>query len=1352
MRSIIKCIALSFVLIVRALDLSAGLIENINFNSITINDGLTNNHITSFCKSSTGHMWIGTESGLNRFNGYGIKQFTRANDGNKFLHNNSIIELCEDSYGLLWVRTKEGYSVFDPHKEAFVGEIDQIFKSREIKGVFAHNLLYICANDLIVCYSTDNSGVVVEFTNSPRRITIPLSIINNSAMVAGHLDQLNRLWIINRNCEVFLYDCKSATMINKFTQIKRENYYPDKVVSYVDKGNNLWIVDKYDKTDLYLLDWKTNTVSRQKRRFGIPDRVVLASLTGDNSGNIWVGTDHDGIYLYNTESNSCRNIRANAKNQFSLLQNSVVALFCDDKDIIWAGTYKHGVNYYHKLIFNAVTYRIDESHKEYNDINSIVEDSNGDLLLGTNGRGLFRCNLKSRTFTPIPLAQGNEIIVRMLIDNRKNLWVGTYRDGLYKIENGRVRSLKNDPSDRAIPAANIWALAQDNKESLWVGTLSNGIYHIDNKGSVGVLHNNKGANSCIKVFSVNNDKIIVGTLNGLAIYSPQQILLREIALKDKNDNTPCVVVDIQQTKDGHIWIATDNGLVLCNSDISDYVYLKGNSETLAGNINNIIVDRNDNIWFTSKGRVNYINTQGLKDIHRWTPNVVTFSLGSGMLNREYNDNCGILTSDNKIILGGVDGINILDLELLAQNKEIPVIEFTQLFVNNNPVAVGEEKNRRKLLTQSLSDTRIIELNHNENTFTLEFQPISFFNNKHYNYQYQLEGYSNQWVNAEENNYRAVFTNINSGLYTLNIRIRIGDQVISESACSIKIRIKPPLWLQWWAIMSYLIIMLALVVFTTRNISRFRKLRNEISEKEAEKKRIEEMNAIKLRFFTNLSHELRTPLTLISSPIEEMRKRGVESFSRMQIDLIARNAKRLLFIVNQLLDFRKIEISEISLHNTSNDIVAFTVETVNSFMDIAEKKHIHLVVKTEVEQLVMDFDTQKYERILFNILSNAFKFTDNHGEVVVRMGIDPPAQNFVLKISDTGIGIEKDKLPSIFKRFFQVDTPHSIINQGSGIGLSITHEFVTMHNGTIEVESQQGEGTSFIIKLPINSRAKAQEVIAEKQIYEINNHPAVSHDDNMCEVDGKLKVLVVEDNEDMRFYVKENLKEHYIVYHAKDGKDGLEKALDKIPDIIVSDVMMPVMDGLELCLSVKNDARISHIPIILLTARTTETQQLEGFEVGADDYLPKPFNINILKHRINNLLKRRLDNHKKINTKKVIELASQDITPLDEKILRKVIAYIENNISSIDLTVEMLSREIGMSSVYLNKKLNALVGKSSSELIRSIRLKYAAELLEKGGLMVAEVAYEVGFNNPKYFSRHFKDEFGVLPTEYQKRHL
>jgi signal transduction histidine kinase/DNA-binding response OmpR family regulator len=551
---------------------------------------------------------------------------------------------------------------------------------------------------------------------------------------------------------------------------------------------------------------------------------------------------------------------------------------------------------------------------------------------------------------------------------------------------------------------------------------------------------------------------------------------------------------------------------------------------------------------------------------------------------------------------------------------------------------------------------------------------------------------------------------------------------------------------------YVIAVLLALVLLRRLILERERMKYRIHQERQDARQLHELDMMKLKFFTNVSHEFRTPLTLILTPLEKILRQTADPDQKKQFQMIHRNARRLLNLVNQLLDFRKMEVQEVKLNPSEGDIIAFIRESIFSFSDLSEKKNIALTFDSQVDSIQTLFDRDKLEKILFNLLSNAFKFTPDNGSVEVSVDTIPTtivtaSNGTLLRISvkDTGIGIPADMLGKVFERFFQSELPGSMVNQGSGIGLSITREFVRAHGGSISVESELNQGSCFTVILPVQEITAAHAETTFDRLEETLEPEAAEEKT----IDGARKpvILLVEDNEDFRFYLKDNLKFQYQIIEADSGGLGFLKAKEHVPDLVVSDVMMPEMNGIELCKKLKTHKTTSHIPVILLTARAAEEQKLEGFECGADDYVTKPFSFEILQSRIKNLIHQREGLQKDLRKQIEVRASNLHITSLDEKLIQNAIRIVEQSLSDSEFSVEDLSRELAMSRVHLYKKLQALTGKSPLEFIRTIRLQHAAQLLAKSQLTVSEVAYKVGFNNPKYFARYFREEYHVLPSAY-----
>jgi signal transduction histidine kinase/AraC-like DNA-binding protein len=619
----------------------------------------------------------------------------------------------------------------------------------------------------------------------------------------------------------------------------------------------------------------------------------------------------------------------------------------------------------------------------------------------------------------------------------------------------------------------------------------------------------------------------------------------------------------------------------------------------------------------------------------------------------------------------------------------------------------------------------------------------------------MEGFDKGWITADNKIRKATYTNLDPRNYVFKVRATNND-LWNNKELTLNISILPPFWKTAWAYMLYALLIIGSLFYLRRR--GMEKLRSQfaIEKERSEAHRMHELDLMKIKFFTNVSHEFRTPLSLIMAPVDKILKQIAEPDIQRQLLLVNRNAKRLLNLVNQLLDFRRMEYQELKLHKKTGDIIGFIKELSYAFTDIADQKNIKFIFDSEIETFYTSFDHDKIERILFNLLSNAYKFTHEGGQVSVLLNLvgkkNAGDQQLEIRVIDTGIGIAADKRDKIFEPFFQNDIPGSMLNQGSGIGLSITKEFVKLHNGEIFVESDFNEGSCFTVLLPVRQLDK--NIFTDGALV-LDHSPGFlpgnglpkngHHKENR---DGKKPtVLLVEDNDDFRFYIKDNLKAAFHIIEAENGKKGWQKALAQHPNLIVSDISMPEMSGTDLCLKLKNDKRTSHIPVILLTALVGEDQQLKGLKTGATDYLTKPFNFEILQSKIRNILNQQEFMRKTYQKQVEVNPTEMTVDSPDELFIRKVLVLIDNNIPNPNFSVEELSSEVFVSRYTLYKKILAMTGKTPNELVRSMRLKRAAQLLETGHLTISQICHKVGFKSQKYFVRSFKAEYNTIPSKY-----
>ena len=800
-----------------------------------------------------------------------------------------------------------------------------------------------------------------------------------------------------------------------------------------------------------------------------------------------------------------------------------------------------------------------------------------------------------------------------------------------------------------------------------------------------------------------------------------------------------------------VWIATREGLNVYDTRRHMFLDLFPVAEAKGNFIAAITEDQERNMWVSTSRKVIRV-TVASDGKGSYLFDSRAYNSEDGLQNCDFNQR-SIKTLHNGIIaIGGLYGVNVFAPDHIRYNKMLPNVMFTGLSLFDEAVKVGQSYGGRVLIKKELNDVENVEFDYKQNIFSVSFASDNYNLPEKTQYMYKLEGFNNDWLTLPVGVHNVTFTNLAPGKYVLRVKAINSDGYVGIKEATLGIVVNPPFWMSWWA---YLLYAAGLVVVLF--LARYRMLKRErekfhLQQIENEVAKNEEINNMKFRFFTNVSHELRTPLTLIISPLEGMLKETTDELQSTRLQLMYRNAQRLLHLVNQLLDFRKGEMSTHQLSLSEGDIISYVHSVCNSFLLMADKKHIQFSFFSGIDTFSMAFDADKVGKIVMNLLSNAFKFTPEGGRVTVMIEhVTGTPDTLEIKIADTGIGISDVDKEHIFDRFYQADHKGVEETTGNGIGLSLVRDFVTLHEGEVKVFDNIGTGSVFVIQFPVK-HVETQVQLPEETGMSVGDEEDREMKEEVREETGRKDsplLLVVDDNEDFRIFMRYSLELQYRVKLAVNGNEAWEMMQEELPDLVISDVMMPQMDGNELCRLIKQDKRTAHIPVILLTARQNTEAKLEGLQTGADDYVTKPFNMTILVLRIRKLIE--LSRYHRV-TQGMIDPAPSEIviTSLDEKLIEKAIKYVEDNMSRTELSVEELSRELGMSRVHLYKKLLQITGKTPIEFIRVIRLKRAAQLLRESQLHVSEVAFEVGFNNPKYFSRYFKDEFGVLPSVYQEK--
>lgn len=1338
--------------------------EHYNFSKLDIYNGLSHNQVNTILRDADGFVWFGTMSGLNRYDGYSCKIFRNRHNDSTSLYDNYISALYELPEGKMWVMTRDTPCIYNSRTEKFdagyrnylhslglpAGPIINIAKGNKDRYWFLYDSL-----DLYLYSSAQKKA-------KPFRNNFKFTPSEKITSIRETGD--GKLWLVYQSGFLQQYDINTGKIVFSSNALQKLNRGNNAYSLLLDKDGDVWIWRI--PFGVFLFHPQDNSI-RQFNESTSPSKLssnLVTQLVQDNNGLIWVATDHGGVTLIDKKNNFTTGYLLNdPKDPRSLSQNSITAIYKDDNGIIWLGTYKQGVNYLNGNLVKFPHYHHQESNAkslQYDDVNRFVEDKSGNIWIGTNGGGLIYFDRKNNTFKQYLHDPNNSnslssnVIVSMWIDYEDKLWIGSFFGGLSCFDGKKFthyRHNDNDPSSLAND--NVWEIFEDREKNLWVGTLGGGLDFLDRKtnrfehyryqeGKPGTLL----SNYISAILQDRKGNLWIGTAIGIAVFEKNKITPTFYTNeKDSlsNNNVICLLEDSK----GRIWVGTREGLNLFNEQTKTFQIFTTTDGLPDNAILNILEDNRQTLWIsTPNGLCNAIPKQKENGL---VFSIVNYDEMNNLQNREFNENAALKTRSGELIFGGPSGFNIIDPDKIVKPVFHPKIVFTGLKILNDNVEVGEKINDRILLPKSLSQLQKIDLKYKENVFSIEFTSLDFSHSSRDKYAYMLQGFNSGWLYADGTQRRVTYTNLDPGHYVFKVKILNGDGIWSDEK-TLQINIAPPFWRTPIAYILYTLAVFG-ILFLARKITLDRiHMKFEMRQQRREAERAHAIEQLKTKFFTNVSHEFRTPLSLIISPLDKIIGHTTDEDQKKQLNLVHRNAKRLLNLVNQLLDFRKMEVQELKLHPAIGDIIEFAKDISYSFSDISEKKGIHFSFNSNIESLEIYFDKDKIEKILFNLLSNAFKYTHDNGKISVNLVYHLPVDNeengtLAIEVSDTGIGIPAGKHEMIFEPFFQTDVPDNVVNQGTGIGLAITKEFVRLHNGVITVKSEPEKGTCFTVTLPAKK-------IHEPSVRTTSNPVTIEDAEQIIfeesQKNGRKKtIIIVEDNEDLRFYLKENLKGQYHIEEATNGKEGWEKVHLMNPDLVVSDIMMPLMDGIELAKKIKTDRLTAHIPVILLTAMGSEEKQIEGFQAGVNDYITKPFTFEILVSRIKNLLAQQKLLQKRFQKQIEVNPSEVTVTPVDEKFLKQALDIVEKFIDNPDFSVEDFSREMSMSRVALYKKILSLTGRAPLEFIRSIRLKRAAQLLENSGMSVSEIAYEVGFNNPKNFSKYFKEEFKVIPSQY-----
>lgn len=1365
-----------FLLWIMGLGLSAhAQLTDFEIRHFDAEDGMRLSSAYSLVYANEGFLWVGTENGVDRFDGYEFSQAPLLYTHQRGFPNGQPRALLGDSKGYIWCGTHPaGLSRFDPAKDQYVYFIkDSTSKSSLtddrvsalIEDAFGN--IWVGTYDGFSRIQTidQDSFLLQSFYPTAKTTTIqPENRIYDFA-----LDAEGRLWI-GTSKGLFLFDTRQLKFLHPAFLSEINAALPSPRISSIlaDSKGRIWL-----GTAKGLLRWNPESHSFDLESSFAPFQSTcsILALFEDPKGRIWIGSAENGLGIYFPREDTLLTFSIYHEYPYEIPSNTACCFEADQKGNVWVAC-PNGMLQFHfsKNIIQGRTFPQKILKPEYSDFGRAFWEYPDKLWIGTSHTGLIRVKWDAQqrskpnlaeleveahfhAASPPPWQLANDEVIDLFGDGNGVLWVGT-ADGLNLITPTRVIHYR--PGGDTFPNQ-IGAILFARDSSLWIGGWGGGLFKVE-------FPNNR--------------------------WGYEDLTFKHYAFQENNANslTSNSIRALVDDKEGNIWIGLHGkGVDKLNPRTDTFTHFRVNesdsSALLGGFVMSLALDKSGDVWTSGTGGYHLIDPVtnqltrhtvidlgllgfystamdeegflwGAADMmYRYDPaNRSVISFKNDHLNMSTCGSCNHRDSSGSIYVGIKKGFYFFHPDSSQIKNPPKPVTLTRFDLFNEEVIVGQKDHHdRVILPRAIQSLKEISLSHDQSVFTLHFSNLHYYHPEDCRYAYRMEGlqgFEDRWVETDAKNRTATFTGLTPGTYTFQVKSTNHNRIWNETPTELRIRVLPPWWQTTWAYALYAIVLAGLAYLIVRAILLRERMRNEVKLKSQEAAQLAELDRTRTRFFANISHEFRTPLTLILGPLEDKLKN--ESLSEADHRLfrsMRRNARRLLGLINQLLDISRLEAGKLQLRLAAGDIHSDLRQITGAFDSAADQKQIDYQVDIPQKPLGMMYDREKLETIMNNLLGNAFKFTPEGGRVSVQGEVGSRQANYLLiTVSDNGPGIPKENLENIFDRFYQSDDTATRNYEGSGIGLALTRELVNLYEGEITVESEVGKGTSFHVSLPLEAAELSDEAVHSIGIQKIAP-PATIAKPMVGAPASAPTLLLVEDNEDLRLYLRSCLAGSYHLLEAAHGQQGLEMAQAHVPDLIISDVMMPVMDGFALCEAAKTDSRTSHIPVILLTALADRDHRIEGLETGADDYLAKPFDAQELRVRVANLIDQRRKLREKYQRQSPLSPKEIAVNSADERFLEKLNTVLEANFAKPDFGIETLAKEMAMSRMQLLRKIKALTGNKPSEVLKHFRLQRAAQLLAQGHASVSEVCYMVGFSTPAHFSRSFKELFEVSPSEY-----
>ncbi|WP_291033462.1 two-component regulator propeller domain-containing protein [Dyadobacter sp. 50-39] len=1320
-----------------------------------VENGLSSSMVTAVHQDRRGFIWVATEDGLNRFDGIKFTVYRQDKASGGGVSSNFIQVLFEDHHGRMYTGSLHGLQYYDPATDSF-RTIPLMIGESKMTNV---RVLAICERkngDILV--GTSGHGIFRVVHDGKQLCAIPVPLQVPSNLIIQLFEDSNRnLWVSTEDRGLLRFSGSSLQ--------SRKSYFVSKKIQ-----NNIitsLCQDKYGRvfagnmvSGLYQYSPVNDTF--QPIPYHGTGSLPIANLMVNDNGQILIGTRGNGLKYFDPASGIILDMNHNV-DAFDFTKSKVFSACEDNSGNTWLGIYQKGLlllgvnnNRFGYMGYKSATKNLIGSSA----VKALFEDKDRTIWVGTDNDGLYalpgggKSGIHYHRRASNPSAPEN--VMTIFEDSEGNLWTGSYLSGLSKLDRKTGKFTHSDKlADRnGDNVQRVFDMKEDSEKRLWIATMGSGIFSMDLRtgavenldalpGRISLPGENFLPNSWVNCLLIAKDnKLFIGTFNGLACLDLETKSF--ISTFGVNSLLKGVVIYALFDDDkGNLWAGTSQGLkkisratrAITTFDMGD-----GLPSNLIGAVRG---DKAGNLWLSTN--------RGLSKMDLESNTFVNFYSADGLQGNEFSQGASMVTKNGEFYFGGINGLTHFRPEEIRMSARRPAVRIVDLYIHDKAVKKGMKSGSYMIVDTTVSSAKEFNLAHHDNSFSLEFSTMDFIDAERVSYMYAIN--DNDWTALRAGTNRLTFDNLAPGKYQFRLKARSSKTDSEETRVTIIIH--PAWYFSVWAWLVYALFALLAAGYIFKTL----KNRRLVKQKMLAHLRREEVNEAKLQFFINIAHEIRTPLTLVVSPLQKLQTLDYNAERMHLYQIMGRNTKRILDLVNQLMDIRKIEKGQMSLQFSKVEMVDFTREICLLFEEQIESKKVEFVVDAPPQRIFAQIDPLNFDKVLINVLSNAFKFTPKGGRIRVALTVSDGEHRggrpeLTLAVEDSGPFIDQQETERIFDCFYQSDSHRDHNRHGTGIGLHLVRQLVELHGGRIRAENMREIGCRFVIEMPLLEVSAAESIIEMPPAQEPPMEKDVENADKTKARKKAKRLVVVDDDSEICNYLADEMSGEFKVFSYANGEEAYKAILKEIPDLIISDVMMPVMDGMTLCKKVKANPLVNHIPVILLTAKTAESTNAEGLEMGADAYITKPFNVQILTKTIKALIRNRQILRNNDNEQHYQEefISRVQIKASEEKLLEKVHLLIDKNLANPDLSVEMIAHEIGISRVHLHRKLKELTNLTTRDLIRNIRLKQAAELMTKKGLTVSEVAFAVGFANVNSFSVAFRELHGVSPTAFAENYM